>query len=159
MPGSMNMPPMGGASLSHLVPYGGAAPHGAAQGTPEQHFANHLQDHYGMQVANYNQPALSHHAHNFAQQHGCHDQSGMAQLQHMVMSLMNELALLKQHGPGSSPHTGPHKGESLGDMSDRTTQQTLSDKARIDANEEKLAAADLEYKMKKKHRESILQSV
>ena len=49
MPGTMNMPPAGGGALTPMLPYA-PMPHAHMQGTPEQHFANHLQDHYGMQV-------------------------------------------------------------------------------------------------------------
>jgi hypothetical protein len=81
------------------------------QGTPEQYFANHMQDQYGVQIQQHNQLAVCEHAHQFASTHGMGDQAGMAQLNALVQSLMAEITLLKLGGAQLSgkPETAESK--------------------------------------------------
>ncbi|SFV13908.1 hypothetical protein [Pseudoduganella namucuonensis] len=153
--------PLNLVSMGHISHMQGAGAPAPAQGTPEQHFANHLQDHYGMQMQNYNQNQLAHHANHFATQHGCGGMQEMQQMQQLIQHLMAELSFLKHGAPPSAPPTPPNGPghETLLQAQDRLTQQEVDTKAHIRMNEEKLAVAELETKMAKKMRDSILQSI
>lgn len=124
-------------------------------GTPEQHFANHLQDHYGMQMQNYSQHNLAQHANHFAMHHCGGNHEALMQLTNMVQTLMAELSLLKT---GMPPGGGPEHNALL-EASDRMTQKQLAQEAHIRHNEDLLAASQLESKMAKKMRDNILQSI
>jgi hypothetical protein len=131
----------------------------AAQGTPEQHFANHLQDHYGLQAQDYSQQQVSSQANHFAAQHCGGHNDPMAALLQLVNELRQEITLLKHGAPPPSPSSDGPKHETFLEARDRLTQLEVETKAHFRENEEKLAIAELETKMAKKMRDSILQSI
>jgi hypothetical protein len=153
--------PINHTNLHAISPFpqfpGGVSPP-PLQGSPEHYFQNHLQDQYGLQAHNYDQHQLAHQASHFAAHHcgGQHD--AMAALLQLVHDLKQEVALLKHGAPPSAPPCGPGH-ETMLQAQARLTQEEIDTKAHIRANEERLAVAELESKMAKKRRDSILQSI
>lgn len=154
--------PLNLVSMGHIAHMQGAGSPPPMHGAPQQHFAAHpMQQHYGMQMQNYSQHQMSQHANHFAAQHGCGGMQEMQQMQQLIQHLMAELSFLKHGAPPSAPPMPPNGPghETLLQAQDRMTQLEVDTKAHLRQNEERLAVAELETKMAKKMRDSILQSI
>lgn len=123
-------------------------------GTPEQGFADHLSDHYGIQARNYKHDALHQHANHFAAQHGGGHDDVIKQLTELVASLRAEIAEMKHGKSGVSHESGRSR---LDEATSRANDKAKLEKDNADAQYEKYVAAKLEMKIMKKARDDILE--
>ncbi|MTV41745.1 hypothetical protein [Duganella radicis] len=150
-----------GAGINNHMPVSVYPPYPPpASTTPEQAFAHHMQEHYGVQMDAYSQTGLTHQAHQFAASHGCHDPASLAGLHQQLMAVLHENTLLRQKLGGESTESAakPPESQKLKEARERH-EADLHEMKELAKLEDQLAAAKMEAKKQKEHRDWILQNL